>query len=486
MRAFRNTTITEIAFIACGISRIEDGTFDGLSSLEVLNLADNSELKSDDVIDALSTSSDVTVKTLILDAVGSNNTLFIAGLHEHPSCRSAWKHLRKLSVRCTNIVALYVRLFENCLTNLEAIAFGFNTVAKCGKSIDQCHTFLFKTTLHLRYIDMAYYMVSDTQGFKTLGGYLKSSNWVKLNEDYFPSYEEYSSDTCNPHTSQSNWTVSLIGSCQYIPFPPCLTYIKADHWFINIFEQLQHRNCLQFANNTLMYVNVSSRFSVTINSLGFNRTIFGFSSLRTIDGSGVGLLFLDFDTFRNFPSLEILNLAGNRLGHKQLSHFPRHDRLQELNMAANAITEFPANMFVHLVALQSLDISKKQLKSVLFELPPHLKFLDLSWNLLTSFDTNTQLMMNALPSLVLHLDHNPFQCDCPETSFIEWFQNTVTNITNRENITCQQGISTYHIITIRTSLLEIKCGLTVNVVVVSSVVVGVVILMATLTVIMYR
>ena len=155
-------------------------------------------------------------------------------------------------------------------------------------------------------------------------------------------------------------------------------------------------------------------------------------------------------------------------------------------MASNYIRESPADMFVNLVALRRLDISNNQLKNVLFEFPPHLKFLDLSGNLLASFDTNTQLMMNALPSLVLHLNHNAFQCDCPKTSFIEWFQNTVTSITNRENITCQQGISTYHIITIRTSLLEIKCGLTVNVVVVSSVVSSVVILMATLTIIIYR
>ena len=155
-------------------------------------------------------------------------------------------------------------------------------------------------------------------------------------------------------------------------------------------------------------------------------------------------------------------------------------------MASNYIREFPADMFVNLVAQQRLDISNNQLKSVRFELPSHLAYLDLSGNSFISFDSNTRLVVNALPSLVLHLNHNAFQCDCPETSFIEWFQNTVTNITNRENITCQQGISTYHIITIRTSLLEIKCGLTVNVVVVSSVVVGVVILMATLTIIIYR
>jgi hypothetical protein len=420
-----------------------------------------------------------------LDLVGSESSLFIAGLHEHPSCRPAWKHIRKLSVRGTNIVAVNSR-FQNCLPNLEAIAFGFNTIAKCGNGFSQCLSFSLQTLLHLRYIDMAYFMVSDTPGLEIISGYQKSSNWVKLNEDYFPSFREYTSEICNPHTGQSTLTVPVNNTCHYVPFPPCLMYIKADHWFRNLFVNSNPMYCIQFGNNMLKYLNVSSRFSAETELLGLYGTILGLSSLRTVDLSGFGLLFVNFDLLRNLPSLEIFNLARNVLGHKQLPSFPRQSRLQELNMASNYIREFPADMFVNLVALQRLDISNNQLKNVLFEFPPHLKFLDLSGNLLASFDTNTQLMMNALPSLVLHLNHNAFQCDCPETSFIEWFQNTVTNITNRENITCQQGISTYHIITIRTSLLEIKCGLTVNVVVVSSVVVGVVIMMATLTVIMYR
>ncbi|KAK2145852.1 hypothetical protein LSH36_651g00015, partial [Paralvinella palmiformis] len=439
MQAFRNSSITEIAFISCDIKRIENGTFDGLSSLEVLNLAGNFQLKVDNVINALSTSSDVTVKTLILDLVGSESSLFIAGLHEHPSCRSAWKHLRKLSIRGINIVAINSR-FQNCVPNLEAIALGFNTIAKCGDSIDQCAGVLIRPVFHLRYIDMSYFMLSDTSGLEILSGYDESSNWVKLNEDYFPSFEEYTSEICNPPTSVSYVNISMKGTCKWIPFPPCLTYIKADHWLRNLFAPVQHRGCVKFSSNTLTYLNISARFSAATEPLGLNRTVIGLSSVRTIDASAFGLLFVDFDIIRNMPSLQIFNLAGNILANKKLTSFPQHTKLHELNMARNSIREFPADMFVNLVALRRLDISNNQLKSVRFELPSHLAYLDLSGNSFISFDSNTRLVVNALPSLVLHLDHNSFQCDCPETSFIEWYQKTGTNIINRENITCQQGI----------------------------------------------
>ena len=484
-QAFRNSTIQELAFITCGIKTIANGTFDGLSSLEVLNLAGNSQLNIDNVIDVLSASSNVIVKTLILDLVGSSSSPFVAGRHERPGCRAAWLNLRKVSIRGIDIISINSG-FQNCFSNLEAIALGFNTITKCGNSWPQCVGFFIGAFLHVRYIDMAYFMVSNTPGLEVLSGFNNPTNWVKLNEDYFPSFKEYTSETCNPHTGPSNFDVSWNKTCIWQALPPCLTYFKADHSFKSLFAPTQHRQCVQCSSNTLKYLNISSRFTASTDITGLNRTVLGLSELRTLDASKFGLKFLDFEVLQRLPSLEIFHLEGNLLGLSLLSHIPRHIRLQDLNMAMNYIKEFPADMFINLVALQHLDISNNQLNSVRFKLPPSLKHLDLSSNLLTSFDSSTRLMMNAMSLLVLHLDHNPFQCDCSETSFIKWYQKTVTNITNRGNIICQQSMRTRPIMMIKTSQLEIKCGLTVNVVVISSVVSSVVVLMATLPVIVYR
>ena len=485
LEAFRNSTIKELAFIACDIDSIENGTFSGLSSLEALNLAGNTKLRPDVVINALSTSNNVTVKRLILDRVGTECGMIVAGYHEPHDCRPAWKHLTSLSVRGTNIVAVTAK-FKNCLPNLEAIAFGFNTIVKCGRSTMECTNIIFQTLIHLRYIDMSYFMLSDTPGLAVLSGHKKSLNWVKLNEDYFPSFKQYTSDTCSTQTNQTIFNNSDISKCQWTPLPVCLTYWKADHLFRNLFIPIIHRKCIQFANNSLTYFNISSRFSAAPLPIALDRYVYGLTSLRVLDASGFGIIFINFDTFRNMPALEVLRLEGNILGRKQSPCFPRVPRLRELNLASNHVRQFPVKMFINLIALRRLDISNNQLTSVRFQLPTNLEYLDLSGNMLTSFDSDAQTIMNGHTRLLLQLDHNPFQCDCGEIDFVVWYQKTTTNISDRDNITCQQGVRTYLIVEMNTKVLQLKCGVTVNTVVLFSVVSGVIVFLFTVAVFLYR
>jgi len=87
-------------------------------------------------------------------------------------------------------------------------------------------------------------------------------------------------------------------------------------------------------------------------------------------------------------------------------------------------------MFKRLITLRQLDLSKNVLTKLDFDFPPVLQQLDLSGNLLTEIDADFQLKLDSPLELVLKMDNNPLQCDCPEVEFIEWFQQHSLLISN--------------------------------------------------------
>jgi len=279
LRPFGHLKIKEIALIACGIEQIKNGTFDGLQSLEVLNLAGNDRLSVDSVIDALS-SSNVSVTTLILDAVGSARHLFIGGFHDRPSCRSAWKPIKRLSIRGVNLGGVLGRFFS-CLPNLEALALGFNAPASLCLQ-PTCKLDMIRLLRHLKYLDLSYAGISDRFTLMTISGYYSSSNWLLFNDDYFPDIEQFTSQECHPEAEIS---ISDVGNRELVNFIPCLSYLKAEHWFFNSFVT-QNRSSLKFAENNLKYIQLSSRVSVSGNNIVLNTVVLGLKSANDFRCSG--------------------------------------------------------------------------------------------------------------------------------------------------------------------------------------------------------
>ena len=139
---------------------------------------------------------------------------------------------------------------------------------------------------------------------------------------------------------------------------------------------------------------------------------------------------MNWDTFKHTPSLRILNLERNSLGLGPLKPFPQIPKLQELIFSANSVSAFPSNMFVKLTSLRRLVISRNRLTSFYINLPNALEYLDISGNLLDSLDNSALAKLGQMHSLVLHVDHNPLQCDSNQIEFVYWYQNTRIHIMN--------------------------------------------------------
>ena len=469
--------------MTCGIQHIANNTFDGFTELKVLNMFGQEMMSVDHVIDVLSTSDDISVSTLILDLVGAHNNVMLLGQHDHLQCRQAWTHVEKLTLRGTNTIALFEH-FTHCLPNLRAVAYGFNTVYKCGMSAHAvCPRIMLELLKNIEYVDFSYYgMSANIWGLKARFGWHKNDNNIMRNDQFIPSLLEVqrnsSQNTKNVFDGQ---TKKL---CIQITVPPYSTYLKADHVFKNIIKKNNH--CLQFSANRIEYINVSNRYVATNNLLSFTKPVYGLYNLKIFDASDFQLSALSWNFFQDSLLLQKLFLGGNSLGMRELSQFPSFPELEILDLSRNHITKFQRNIFAKLVSLRYLNLAHNELRALDILLPDTLDVLILNGNQLTSLDYVARKRLYNPPQLTLHIESNPLQCGCLDVDFVQWFQTTPTQIKKKNDITCARGTDIYYMTNINTAHLKLRCGLTVNKVVISSVGCGLVLTMMIIILVIYR
>ena len=143
-------------------------------------------------------------------------------------------------------------------------------------------------------------------------------------------------------------------------------------------------------------------------------------------------------------------------------------------------------MFVKLTSLRRLVISRNRLTSFYINLPNPLEYLDISGNLLASFDNGAMAKLGQMPSFVIHVDHNPLQCDCNQIEFLYWYQHTRIHIMNKELITCQHHVGSRAIVDTDVDSLKLSCRLTTNKLVTYGVSVGLAIFFISVEFVIYR
>ena len=476
----RGPNVKELAFINCDLDTLENGTFSGFTSLTYLNFAGNMGLHIDNIIDAITTSDGVTLNSLVLDLVGvKNSKKFVLGKKDNP-CRHAWKSIEQLSLRAVNLQGVRQR-FLKCVPNLQIVSFGMNSVQKGPEGAYA----LFPALMQLQSIDGSYWGISDLREIKYVDGYYNSYGWKPANMDYFPP--KYNASQF-PKSHETNRHTRNNCSTYRFPQKSHLQYIKLDHC-IN-FDKSSQSGCIEILNNDLRYLNVSHM--ITNKPIIMNYTIMGLDVLEVIDGSDSMVEWFNFATFQYTPSLRVLKLAGNILGNHPIDELPYMPRLEQLDLSRNRIKQFPSEVFRKLPSLKHLNLAGNEIFTVQFMSTNlrSLHFLDLSNNKIFNLNRGATAKLDVIfsntPGFAMDITKNPLQCGCDGLDFIEWVQAKTITLMNMINLTCQDDMLGTFINDIDVQYTKVKCGLTVNTRVISSVSVVLIVMTLTVAIITYK
>ena len=504
VQTFVALNIEEMSFHRCSLRYVENRTFDNFVTLRLLNFAGNGRLSVDTVINAISTSVNLTVEKLILDYVGyeiggrelqGQRGRVLLGEHEYPVCRSAWTNLKHLSMRATNFAGITNR-FVNCVPNIETAAVGYNSPMECTSfglenwNVVQCVLAIIRITRTLRSIDMSHMSRYGYIELKRHMGYSFLQKWLPDNNDYFVPIINMSTPI-SQHTTKNNNE-----QCYHLNGFRNLNFIDMSYVYVlsalryNAEAWDHHFKCVMVKYSSLRLANLSNIIS------GPNRWIYpaliGLDLLEMFDLSNSHFVEINLDNFRYFPMLRMLRLGGNALGTDEFRIFPVMPKLEELDLSGNVLNNLGLDTFTKLPLLRELDLSDNLLKAIDFigrELST-LTIMDLSGNHLSDMSQNMMDRLNILfqekQTFVLDISDNPLQCECDEVDFIAWIQATNINIEDRDQLTCLEGLDSVLVRDIHVEEKRINCGLTVNVLAISCATIFVAVVIATASILIYK
>ncbi|KAL3886267.1 hypothetical protein ACJMK2_026274 [Sinanodonta woodiana] len=206
--------------------------------------------------------------------------------------------------------------------------------------------------------------------------------------------------------------------------PPNLEIVSFIDSTINIsymFEQ-NGKICIN-PNNTIRRINLSG---VQWTASSIFPSITGLHRLEEFDISRTSLTDLHEDSFRYFPSLQILNMAGNSLSGVIPYTFSKlflwNGNLSHLNISWNDINSLPSDFLITNSKITVLDLSHNYLKSFGLVLDKNalLQLIDLSYNVLVVFEpVFLNFISGALSNwhgLTIYIAGNNLQCTCSNTS----------------------------------------------------------------------
>ncbi|KAK5650734.1 hypothetical protein RI129_001763 [Pyrocoelia pectoralis] len=384
------TSVTHLYMNATHVEHIQQGGFNGLDKLQVLQLANN-EL-----------------------------TEIPRGILNHLS------HLVILNISHNHIDMIENNAFMGLLA-LKKLILNHNNVKVL-------HPNTFPYLKFIQVIDLSYNMIIDVSRNAFENNSQNEGNFVtnEINLDL-----------------SHNYIKSLNLSYISVPFTTLNVYNNSLNEFISFNSSYLHY--LSLGNNNISNIHLVGEM-LTYLDLRANRIselnsnlLTHSKLLQTVDLSYNYLHSLHDDFFMTLTSLLSLSLNNNNLVHVPIGCFHSLSSLQLLNISGNKIPEFEHGTFSGLNKLVTLDISNNIL-TYLYESTFHplvkLESLYLDHNLITSFDP--YYVTEHLKALKgVSLNYNPWNCKSLSNIFfiltskgVTVFEGKAKKTVNIKGITC--------------------------------------------------
>ncbi len=118
----RYSHVEELSFKAASdMEEIANNTFHNMTSLRLINFS-CTDLRLDDIIDALSSDTGLAVEDLIVDAVNGGAYGETFGLKDLTECRPGWGKILCLSFRALTLTAIHIHVLR-CLANISSLTY---------------------------------------------------------------------------------------------------------------------------------------------------------------------------------------------------------------------------------------------------------------------------------------------------------------------------------------------------------------------------
>ena len=442
-----NLTVDEISFHNCKISNIEDGIFNNLYKLRLVNFACNYDLDTDAAIDALSSSVNHSIDSLILDGTNINTQHgWRFGYKDRYKCRSILADLTRLSVRATDMTRITFNV-SRCLPKVRQFAVGFNRPIQAQR-VYQWTGFLLAIPRNISAIDASHLLTYNKYYDKKFLNCEKYRGVLPLmNMEYFPPipaprimHQTMAANSSGvsstfaaevpdvpdrSHVSRKRRTVPSIGGC--LRYPNMFHSIQyLDLSYFSLFQNLPETSCSYMGMSSVRFLNLSHCIQCAKRIVG---PFYELDNLEVVDLSSWGFTYFDPKSVVNLPNIHTIIMNDNNLGSGQLEPFPEAHNLHELYLQGNGIASIPHSMFANLENLTVLELRDNSLSKLDFisSRMRQLKHVDVSGNKLTYIPGSITTILDDIDEespLVLNLHDNGLRCGCVEIDFIRWIQTT--------------------------------------------------------------
>ncbi|XP_053718807.1 trophoblast glycoprotein a [Synchiropus splendidus] len=177
-----------------------------------------------------------------------------------------------------------------------------------------------------------------------------------------------------------------------------------------------------------------------------SNTFAGLVSLRSLDLSNNQLTVIHPEAFTVMnQTLRELNLSRALYNHSSVMDLATSLRwsslrsLRGLDLSNNGLIFLPPRMFSHLTNLQRLQLSNNSLVAIhntTLSGLEHLQELDLTLNSLKYVPEEGQRELSSLPRVELLLAENPFTCTCGIEPFTLWLNRSQEHIRDADKLVC--------------------------------------------------